>query len=91
MSDGKVNFFQGSLQGRSKTRGCCTPAKQEGHHGVVIGKILEKYQPEKKAPTGKVYICPVCGFEHEGDINDEPEDYVCPLCGQPKSVFKEAK
>lgn len=66
-------------------------AKQEGHHGVVIGKILEKYQPEKKAPAGKVYICPVCGFEHEGDINDEPEDYVCPLCGQPKSVFQEAK
>ena len=29
-------------------------AKQEGHHGVVIGKILEKYQPEKKAPAGKV-------------------------------------
>lgn len=66
-------------------------AKQEGHHGVVIGKILEKYQPEKKAPAGKVYICPVCGFEHEGDINDEPDDYVCPLCGQPKSIFKEAK
>lgn len=66
-------------------------AKQEGHHGVVIGKILEKYQPEKKAPAGKVYICPVCGFEHEGDINDEPDDYVCSLCGQPKSVFKEAK
>ena len=66
-------------------------AKQEGHHGMVIGKILEKYQPEKKASAGKVYICPVCGFEHEGDINDEPDDYVCPLCGQPKSVFKEAK
>ena len=65
-------------------------AKQEGHHGVVIGKILEKYQPEKKVPAGKVYICPVCGFEHEGDISAEPDDYVCPLCGQPKSAFKSA-
>lgn len=63
-------------------------AKQEGHHGEVIGKILEKYKPEKKAPAGKVYICPVCGFEHEGDLSSEPDDYVCPLCGQPKSTFK---
>ena len=65
-------------------------AKQEGHHGVVLAKILEKHQPEQKAPACQVYICPVCGFEHVGDINNEPENYVCPLCSQPKSAFKPA-
>ena len=65
-------------------------AKQEGHHGVVLEKLLEKYKPEKAEPTGqKVYVCPVCGYEYVGDINAEPDDYVCPLCGQPKSAFKE--
>ena len=36
----------------------------------------------------KIYVCPVCGYEYEGDINSEPDDWTCPLCGQPKSVFK---
>ncbi len=63
-------------------------AKQEGHHGVVLARILEKHQPEKKASADKKYICPLCGFEYEGDINTELDDYVCPLCGQPKAAFK---
>ena len=57
-------------------------AKQEGHHGVMMAEILAKYpQQENKETRGKIYICPVCGYEHEGDIKDEAEDYVCPLCG----------
>ena len=64
-------------------------AKQEGHHGVMMAEILAKHpQMEKAASRGKVYVCPVCGYEHEGDLDGEPEDYVCPLCGQPKSAFK---
>ena len=35
----------------------------------------------------KLYVCPVCGYEYVGDINDEDDSYVCPLCGQPKSAF----
>ena len=64
-------------------------AKQEGHHGEVIEEILKKYNPADSSKTaGKGYVCPLCGYEYEGDITAEPEDWVCPLCGQPKSVFK---
>lgn len=33
----------------------------------------------------KKYVCPVCGYVHEGDM---PEDFKCPLCGVPGSKFK---
>lgn len=67
-------------------------AKQEGHHGVMMAEILAKYQQENQpAKAKKVYVCPVCGYEYEGDINAEGDDYVCPICGQPKSAFREAE
>lgn len=63
-------------------------ARQEGGHGVRLQKLLDKYQKHAEAPAGqKVYVCPVCGYEHVGDINDEGDSYVCPICGQPKSAF----
>ena len=66
-------------------------AKQEGHHGVLLREILAKYGPQEQAvaPGQKVYVCPVCGYEHIGDIHDEADDYTCPLCGQPKAAFQE--
>ena len=33
----------------------------------------------------KKYVCPVCGYVHEGDM---PADFKCPLCGVPGSKFK---
>ena len=33
----------------------------------------------------KKYVCPVCGYVHEGDM---PEDFKCPLCGVHGSKFK---
>ena len=64
-------------------------AKQEGHHGVMLAKILEKHCPGLLEAAGKkIYVCACCGFEYVGDIEAEPEDYVCPLCGQPKKIFK---
>lgn len=63
-------------------------AKQEGHHGVVLTQLLEKYSPVAPDLSGKtVYICKVCGYIHVGNINDEPDTYTCPICGQPKSAF----
>lgn len=60
-------------------------AKQEGHHGVILDALLKKYAPDKaEAPAQKVYVCPVCGYEHIGDAPPE----TCPLCGQPSSAFK---
>lgn len=68
-------------------------AKQEGHHGEVIEKILKKYRPEKveneNSKPKKIYVCSICGYEYEGDISEEADDWTCPLCGQPKSAFKE--
>lgn len=67
-------------------------AKQEYHHGEILDEILKKYKPagkiEEIAPT-KIFVCPVCGYEYEGDISAESDDWTCPLCGQPKKVFKE--
>jgi rubrerythrin len=34
----------------------------------------------------KKWICPVCGYEHEGET---PPDF-CPICKVPGSKFKEA-
>lgn len=39
----------------------------------------------------KVYVCKVCGYEHVGSLDDEPDDYVCPLCHKGKEYFVEKK
>lgn len=66
-------------------------AEQEVHHGKVMEEILKKYAPKEifDEKPKKVYVCSVCGYEYEGEINEESDDFVCPVCGQPKSVFKE--
>ena len=70
-------------------------AKQEGHHGKVIEEIIAKYRPakveEETSAPKKIFVCPICGYEYEGDISAEPDDWTCPLCGQPKSAFVEKK
>ena len=33
----------------------------------------------------KKYVCPVCGYVHEGEM---PEGFACPLCKVPGSKFK---
>lgn len=64
-------------------------AGQEGHHGALLKKILEKHHPELLNDAGeKIHVCAVCGYEYVGDLDGEPEDYVCPVCGQPKRVFR---
>lgn len=61
-------------------------AKQEGHHGVILNELLEKFAPKtSESPAQKTFVCSVCGYEHVGDAPPE----VCPLCGQPASAFKE--
>ena len=65
-------------------------AEQERHHGEITQAILEKYAPEFAKPTEgvKKYVCPVCGFEYEGEIGAEPDDWKCPICGVGKAAFK---
>ena len=60
-------------------------AKQEGHHGVTLQELLEKYAPKTEPPAQKTFVCKVCGYEHVGDTPPEK----CPLCGQPASAFTE--
>ena len=59
-------------------------AKQEGHHGIVLGELLDKYAPKKSDVAGKKWVCSICGYEHIGD--NPPE--ICPRCKQPSTVFK---
>ncbi len=67
-------------------------AEQEKHHGEITRAILEKYAPEflEEKKDVKKYVCPLCGFEYEGDISAEPDDWKCPVCGVGKAAFKEA-
>ncbi len=66
-------------------------AEQEKRHGEITRAVLEKYAPEFLATKtgGKKYVCPVCGFEYEGDLDSEPADWKCPICGVGKAAFKE--
>ena len=34
-----------------------------------------------------IYVCTVCGYEHNEDSDELPEGWVCPVCGAGKSLF----
>ena len=36
----------------------------------------------------KKYVCPVCGYVHEGEL---PEGFVCPVCKVPNWKFEKWK
>ena len=66
-----------------------TFAAQHKHHAEVTSKLVAKYAPDTvKQNSKKRYVCGICGFEYEGDMDSEPDDYTCPICDMPKSVFK---
>ncbi len=59
-------------------------------HTVIKGKAPKNaptYQPEMVAEQPQ-YLCSICGYLHEGEIDAEAEDYVCPICKAPKSAFQ---
>lgn len=53
-------------------------------HSAMYGKAKEAADADKDQKLGAIYICPICGFTHEGS---EPDDF-CPVCGAKKEVFK---
>ncbi len=64
-------------------------ALQEKHHGIKTEDIYNKYAPKTDDnPNRPIYTCSVCGFEYEGELDSEPDDYKCPICGCGKGVFK---
>lgn len=64
------------------------PMTYKYYHEVIKGKAPKNAPTYQKETAKDKYVCEVCGYVHEGDIADEPDDYVCPICKQPKSKFK---
>ena len=53
------------------------------HHGLYE-KALKAAEAGNDLEATDIYICPVCGYTHEGVPPDK-----CPVCGAPKDKFKE--
>lgn len=67
------------------------PMTYEYYHKVVKGSApatAPTYREETKTDSSSVqYKCEVCGYIHDGDINELPDDWKCPICKQGKEVF----
>ncbi len=50
-------------------------------HEALYRKALEML--EKETPAVEYYVCPVCGFTHEGPVNGR-----CPVCNTPGEKFE---
>ena len=64
-----------------------TPMTYDYYHKVIKGKAGKNaptYVPQLKQP---VYICNICGYECDNDIDKMPKDYRCPICSADKSHF----
>jgi rubrerythrin len=57
--------------------------KVEKIHHKLYEKALQAVEDNKDLEKTEIYVCPVCGYTHEGE---PPEN--CPVCGAPKKVFK---
>jgi len=55
-------------------------------HHKLYTSALEAVESAKDLEKQDVYICPVCGYTHEGE---PPEK--CPVCGAVRKVFQEIK
>lgn len=51
-------------------------------------KLMKQKEEDDKMEEKVSYVCEVCGYVYEGDINNEPDDYVCPICGVGKDQFE---
>lgn len=62
----------------------------KSNEGLIKRTTLEE-SPANETPTNEdkvSYRCSVCGYIHEGDINELPDDYKCPICGVDKDLFE---
>lgn len=69
------------------------PMTYRYYHEVIKGgapKNAPTYVPEEKTVSGERYVCGICGYVYEGDINKEADDFRCPICGVKKELFKKA-
>ena len=92
--EGNINKLADALRAKGLSEAADSVeyfALQEKHHGIKTEDIYNKYAPavNEEAQNTKLYVCSVCGFEYEGELEDEPDDYRCPICGCAKGVFKQ--
>jgi rubrerythrin len=52
-------------------------------HAELYRKAKQEVSQGKDLEISEVYICPVCGYTHEGK---PPEK--CPVCGASRDMFK---
>lgn len=70
------------------------PMTYSYYHEVIKGKAPKTAptyyadEADESKKENKSYICDVCGYIYEGDIDREPDSYLCPICGVDKSHFK---
>lgn len=68
------------------------PMTYKYYHEVIKGRAPKNaptYQaPEAETDGKEKWVCSVCGYVYEGNLEQEAADFVCPVCKQPKSMFK---
>lgn len=52
-------------------------------HEVLYRKTLSALKAQQTLETVDYYVCPVCGFTHEGPLEGK-----CPVCGTPASRYE---
>ena len=60
---------------------------QENLKGTT-SKNAPTYQEEKKASNKNVFVCKICGYRYETDLDELPDDFKCPMCGVGKEYFE---
>ncbi|MBF0478432.1 MAG: rubrerythrin family protein [Candidatus Omnitrophica bacterium] len=52
-------------------------------HSAMYTKAKKSADANKDIELGSMYICPICGYTHEGEPHDN-----CPVCKAKKEIFK---
>jgi len=52
-------------------------------HHELYENALKAAESGRDLEKKEIYVCPVCGYTHEGKLPDK-----CPVCGAPKDKFK---
>ena len=52
-------------------------------HEGLYRKALEALEAKKDVPAVEYYVCPFCGYTHEGPMSEK-----CPVCGTPAEKFE---
>ena len=52
-------------------------------HEMLYRKAAELFGKGKDMPETEYYVCPICGFTHEGPMTEK-----CPICNTPAEKFE---